>query len=115
MKYTKEELEELRKDPLMQFMASIFQPALINSPLRKDEHPSFSIYSPDGEKVFYIDYADRRVHGDIYSLMQKCFNLSFSEVIRKIGREMKKPSQRHRQKSFGGGGRFYPKLWLFSC
>ena len=68
-------------------------PALINSPLRKDEHPSFSIYSPDGEKVLYIDYADRRVHGDIYSLMQKYFGLSFSEVIRKIGREIKKPSK----------------------
>ena len=32
-------------------------PVLINSPLRRDMHPSFSIYSPDGEKVKYIDYA----------------------------------------------------------
>lgn len=61
-------------------------PVLINSPLRKDLHPSFSIYSPDGEKVKYIDYATGE-RGDIYTLMQKYFNLPFSEVIRKIGKE----------------------------
>ena len=61
-------------------------PVLINSPLRTDNHPSFSIYSPDGEKVKYIDYATGE-HGDIYSLLQKYFNLSFSEVIRMVARE----------------------------
>ena len=61
-------------------------PVLINSPLRRDNHPSFSIYSPDGEKVKYIDYATGE-RGDVYSLMQKYFNLSFSEVIRMIAKE----------------------------
>jgi hypothetical protein len=61
-------------------------PVLINSPLRKDNHPSFSIYSPDGKRVKYIDFATGE-RGDIYTLMQKCFNLSFPEVIRKIGRD----------------------------
>ena len=61
-------------------------PVLINSPLRRDNHPSFSIYSPDGEKVKYIDYATGE-RGDVYNLMQKYFNLSFSEVIRMIAKE----------------------------
>ena len=61
-------------------------PVLMNSPLRQDNHPSFSIYSPDGSKVRYIDYATGE-QGDIYSLMQKYYNLSFAEVVRKIGRE----------------------------
>ena len=63
-------------------------PALISSPLRRDLHPSFSIYSPDGEKVRYIDYATGE-RGDIYTLMQQYFHLSFSEVIRKISVEVK--------------------------
>lgn len=71
-------------------------PVLISSPLRKDNHPSFSIYSPDGEKVKYIDFATGE-HGDIYSLMQKYFNLSFSETIRMIARE--KSLRKHSVKS----------------
>lgn len=61
-------------------------PTLINSPLRKDKHPSFSIYTPDRKQVKYIDFATGE-HGDIYSLMQKYFNLSFAGVMRKIGRD----------------------------
>lgn len=63
-------------------------PVLISSPLRNDKHPSFSIYTPDGEKVKYIDFATGE-HGDIYALMQSLFHLSFPQVIRKIGRECK--------------------------
>ena len=61
-------------------------PVLINSPLRRDRHPSFCLYSPDGVKVKYIDYATGE-HGDIYNLMQHYFHLSFSDMIRKIGRD----------------------------
>lgn len=64
-------------------------PVLINSPLRAgDEHPSFFIYSPDGKKVLYRDYAtgDR---GDIYTLLAKRDNLTFSELIRKIASDDK--------------------------
>ena len=61
-------------------------PVLINSPLRRDEKPSFYIYSPDGVKVFYKDYAtgDR---GDIYTLLQRQNNVTFSQLIRKIASE----------------------------
>ena len=58
-------------------------PVVINSPLRKDNHPSFLLYTPDGNKVYYKDYAtgDR---GDIYTLLEKRDNITFSQLIRKI-------------------------------
>ena len=31
-------------------------PEVISSPLRKDVHPSFRVYSPDGIKVRWYDY-----------------------------------------------------------
>ena len=58
-------------------------PVLINSPLRTDTHPSFFIYSPDGSKVLYKDYATGD-KGDIYSLLTHKDNISFGELIRKI-------------------------------
>ena len=63
-------------------------PVLINSPLRDDEHPSFFIYSPDGSKVLYKDYATGD-KGDIYSLLAHKDNLTFSQLIRKIANEKK--------------------------
>ena len=58
-------------------------PRLIKSPLRKDEHPSFFIYSPDGVKVLYRDYATGE-YGDIYELLQKQKGVSFSKLMRMI-------------------------------
>jgi len=61
-------------------------PVLINSPLRRDNHPSFFIYSPDGNRVLYQDYATGE-RGDVYSLMQRRDNISFSQLIHKIASE----------------------------
>jgi hypothetical protein len=61
-------------------------PALICSPLRADRHPSFFIYSPDGNKVLYQDYATGD-HGDIFDLLKIRLNLSFAELIHEITRD----------------------------
>ena len=61
-------------------------PVLINSPLRADAHPSFFIYSPDGDKVLYKDYATGDC-GDIYSLLQRRDNITFSQLLRRIASE----------------------------
>ena len=59
-------------------------PVLISSPLRAgDVHPSFYIYSPDGTRVLYKDYATGD-KGDIYSLLETKDNLTFSQLIRRI-------------------------------
>ena len=73
-------------DILAHYFSITTLPILINSPLREDKHPSFFLFSPDGKKVLYIDYANGE-KGDIYNLMQKFFGLSFAEVIRKVGKE----------------------------
>ena len=73
-------------DLLSHYLGINSLPVLINSPLRKDTHPSFFIYSPDGERVLYKDYATGD-YGDIYSLLQNKDNISFSELLHKISLE----------------------------
>ena len=73
-------------DLLSHYFGITSLPVLINSPLRTDSHPSFFIYSPDGEKVLYKDYATGD-KGDIYSLLKTKDNLTFSELLRKISSE----------------------------
>ena len=87
-------------------------PVLINSPLRSDTHPSFFIYSPDGSKVLYRDYAtgDR---GDIYSLLKNKENISFSQLIRKIAadkRLLKKSSEGGFTVTPASGKKFAPRV-----
>lgn len=62
-------------------------PCVINSPLREDRHPSFSLYSKDGNKIYYKDFSsgDR---GGTFELLSKLWNLSFKEVLLKINREV---------------------------
>lgn len=72
---------------LSHYMGIDSLPVLINSPLRDDDkHPSFFIYSPDGNKVLYKDYATGD-NGDIYSLLKKVKHKTFAELIRTIASE----------------------------
>lgn len=75
-------------DLLSHYLGIDSLPVLINSPLRNDSHPSFFIYSPDGKKVFYKDFAQGE-EGDIYTLLKNKMGISFSELIRKIASEKK--------------------------
>lgn len=72
---------------LSHYMGIDSLPVLINSPLRDDDkHPSFFIYSPDGNKVLYKDYATGD-NGDIYSLLKSVKHKTFAELIRTIASE----------------------------
>ena len=72
---------------LSHYMGIDALPVLINSPLRNDDtHPSFFIYSPDGTKVLYRDYATGD-KGDIYSLLKEVKHKSFAELIHMIASE----------------------------
>ena len=73
-------------DLLSHYLGINSLPALISSPLRTDNNPSFFIYSPDGERVLYRDYATGD-KGDIYSLLEKKDNITFAELIRRIAAE----------------------------
>lgn len=91
MKANKSECESVKEvmgrishaDLLSHYLGIDSLPVLINSPLRNDRHPSFFIYSPDGTRVLYRDYATGE-KGDIYNLLQKRSGKSFSELIRDI-------------------------------
>ena len=58
-------------------------PCVINSPLRKDENPSFSLYYKKNFKIGFFDFATKQ-SGGIIDLISAKFNLSFLETIQKI-------------------------------
>lgn len=58
-------------------------PSLINSPLRIDSKPSFSIFSPDGVNVNYRDFSTGEC-GRIWTLLAKMWNCSYREVQRRV-------------------------------
>lgn len=62
-------------------------PALINSPLRQDNNPSFALYSPNGKDVNYKDYATNE-GGGCMTLLMKLWNCSRSKVYSKIQEDL---------------------------
>lgn len=64
-------------------------PALINSPLRKDNHPSFALYSPREREVNYIDFSTGD-GGGCMTLLQKLWGVSREEVYTKITKDLLK-------------------------
>lgn len=57
-------------------------PCLINSPFRQDKKPSFGIYMKDG-KIRFKDFSTNE-KGDIHTLLQLLWNMSFEDVCKKI-------------------------------
>jgi hypothetical protein len=61
-------------------------PCLINSPLRKDKHPSFGIYTKDGKHVKYKDYATGE-YGSSIHLLELLWGKNFIDTIKKINND----------------------------
>lgn len=61
-------------------------PCVINSPLREDNRPSFGIYSFDGTKVRYIDYATGE-KGGLFDLLSKLWQVPYDKVLERIGQD----------------------------
>lgn len=82
---TFEELsEQVSQFELAKFYLGIKNiPSLFNSPLRKDKHPSFGIYSPDGINVRFKDFSTGE-NGSIFELLQRIWGCNFSEMVLKI-------------------------------
>jgi hypothetical protein len=64
-------------------------PCRINSPLRLDRSPSFGIFSPNGNRVTWIDFSsgDR---GGIFDLLSRMWNKPFKETLEKIYQDFRK-------------------------
>lgn len=58
-------------------------PSLINSPFRKDDKPSFSLYFNDEGNVLYKDFATDE-KGTVYHAIMRLFNTSFDEMVQKV-------------------------------
>lgn len=58
-------------------------PCTICSPLRRDVHPSFRIWSPDGKRVLYKDFSTGD-HGDIWDIISYKEGCSRREAINKM-------------------------------
>ena len=62
-------------------------PDVISSPLRKDVHPSFRVYSPDGTKVRWYDYVTGETGGMIDFIMKR-YNCSFQDALLRINKDI---------------------------
>lgn len=62
-------------------------PQVISSPFRKDNNPSFGIYTTDGIKVKYTDFATKE-HGGIIDMLMKYWGVSYSSVLKRIWEDL---------------------------
>jgi hypothetical protein len=58
-------------------------PTRIKSPLRKDDKPSFGLYSRDGEHIYYTDFATGD-KGHIIDLLKQMWGMDYTETWEKI-------------------------------
>ena len=64
-------------------------PCIIKSPLRVDRHPSFGIYSRDGERIYYRDFATKD-RGSIFQLLMKLWNVNYNNMLQIINKDLPK-------------------------
>lgn len=64
-------------------------PVLINSPLRNDRNASMSIYSTDDGHILFKDFGTNE-RGDIYTLLERMYNMSYVEVLDMIASDIGK-------------------------
>lgn len=62
-------------------------PVIINSPLREDRKPSFGLYSSDGRRVHFVDYATRD-RGGLWDLLGLYWGVSYREVLTRVWEDL---------------------------
>ena len=77
-------------------------PCVINSPLRRDDRPSFGLYSFDGEKVRYTDYATGE-RGGLFDLLSKMWHLSYEDVLDRVVKDFESFNYKTKVKASDGG------------
>ena len=58
-------------------------PCVIHSPLREDNTPSFGLYTSDGKRIHWIDYATND-RGGTFDLLMKMWNCSYAECLDRV-------------------------------
>ena len=62
-------------------------PVIINSPVRQDRKPSFGLYSTDGKRIHFVDYATRD-RGGLWDLLSLYWGVSYKEVLDKVWEDL---------------------------
>ena len=89
-------LDRVTEPQIAAYYLSISElPIIISSPLRTDNHPSFWLYSPDGNKVRYYDFAKKDVKGGIFDLLQRKLGKSFIDTLDDVHSHIKDISSCH--------------------
>lgn len=83
-------LNSVREVDILSYYLGISNvPCIIKSPLRLDRHPSFGIYSRDGKKIYYHDFATKD-RGSIFQLLMKLWNVDYNEMLQQIDKDLPK-------------------------
>ena len=59
-------------------------PCVINSPLREDKHPSFSIYIGDNGHIKFMDHSYPEVHGGLLDLLCRYWKCTFNQALSRV-------------------------------
>lgn len=83
-------LSKTTEADIIAYYLNIFTiPCVIHSPLRKDKRPSFGLYSIDGKKIRFTDLSTGD-KGGVFDLLGKLWNLSYSEVLKRVHSDIPK-------------------------
>jgi hypothetical protein len=78
---------EFKDTDLVAYYLGVYEiPCCINSPVRKDNRPSFGLYSNDGININWFDFATKE-RGDIYNLLSLMWNCNLQEVLKRLRRD----------------------------
>lgn len=64
-------------------------PCVIHSPLRIDDKASFGLYSRDGHRVYYVDFATKD-RGNTFDILCKLWGCNYIEALAKIDHDISK-------------------------
>lgn len=64
-------------------------PCIIHSPLRVDNNASFGLYSRDGYRIFYIDFATKE-RGSTFDILSQLWGYNYMETLAKIASDIPK-------------------------
>lgn len=83
-------LEKTTEANILLFYLGVTEiPCIIHSPLRKDNRPSFGLYSPNGKRIYFVDFATKD-RGGIFDLLCQMWGCSYKEVLIRINKDIPK-------------------------
>lgn len=83
-------LEKTTEANILSFYLGVTEiPCIIHSPLRKDSRPSFGLYSPNGKRIYFVDFATKD-RGGVFDLLCQMWGCNYREVLTRISKDMPK-------------------------